>query len=219
MKSTGQRIALFLAVLCLLSGGPVQAQEDESGIPAVELSHHQQGRAFEWWTHEGIDFGYVDGVPTLVGNGRLILHTRKEALTLRAADTRLRVRPRTTVFVDHVDGQVRIMVLRGKATVEDGERRIPLTTSLQAVVTPAGYEGLFINDGVYRRPVRRRFEGDGTHTLVRQFYLEQVIYADPMLRTLYAQGGDVRELIRRLNKTGAIIRQLDGLKGYEEGQV
>ena len=111
------------------------------------------------------------------------------------------------------------MVLRGDADVNDGQRIVAVHLSQQVVVCPNNHAGYFIDDGAYRREPIKRFEDDNSKTVVRQFYLEQIVYTDPLLRTLYQQDKHAKTLIKKLNKTGAILRDLNGTWGYEANQV
>lgn len=198
---------------------PVAQAQDTAGFPVGDLKRSENPAA-EWWNLSGVAIeAAAEGVSKVTGNGRILVAARGRKFTLVAGGLKTVFNPGSMAFVDQVQNEVRLMILSGKATVTDGQRRFDLTPSMQAVLSPEPNSGYFINDGIYRRAVIQRFDNPGWSTLVRQFYLEQVVYADPMLRTLYQNDAHARRLIEALNKKAAIIRDLNGTAGYEQGQV
>lgn len=215
LKTLGIRLLL----VGLLSTPYLWANAQENAeIPLVVVDYHQDG-SFEWWNHEGISLEQKAGEYTVVGNGRLILKAGRAPVRVVTPMVVLELAPGGAVFVDQVNQQSRVMVLQEQATITDSHRKMRLSASLQVVVCPKDNPGSFIDDGVYRRPIMKQFEDAHTLTIIRQFYLEQTAYADPILRTLYQQKGPGKALVKSINKTGAILRELDGTHGYEAGQV
>jgi hypothetical protein len=160
------------------------------------------------------------GAPwTLKGNGRLLFLATADKATVQVGRLLLTFPRQGEAFLDQVGDQVRVMVLRGKVTVQDGVRTYALYPSLQVVDSPLNQAGYFIDDGVYRRASIRSVEEQGRKAVVRQFYLEQAVFIDPILRTLYLQGAAHQKHIKHLNKTGAIIRQMNGTAEFSPGQV
>jgi hypothetical protein len=211
-------VLMGTALMGLMMTQPVGAEE-VNAFPVGDLKHMESGNA-EWWNLPGIELNTDSlGKAELQGAGRLLLHTQKAGMKVQAGNLFINVEPRSVVFLDQVELQVRVMVLTGKAEVVDGVRQFKLTTSLQAVLCPEPNAGFFIDDGVYRRPFIQSFEDPGRKTLIRQFYLEQVVYSDPILRHLFEQGGATKRLVEKLNKTGAIFRDVNGTYNYEANQV
>lgn len=198
--------------------------ESGDSVSADHLSH-QTSTAAEWWTFPGVELktteksGAQSPAFKVNGEGRLLLSASRSPVTVQAGRLNVQLQKDAKIFVDHVGDQTRIMVLSGNITVHDGHRTFPLFASLQVVDSPEKVSGYFIDDGIYRRPPLKVFEEHGRKEVLRQFYLEQTVYNDPLLRTLYSQGGVSRRMVNRLNKTGAILRQTNGTTGYIEGQI
>lgn len=212
---------VLLIGLLFVQGSYAQQEVQPESQPAVsigELHHGVLGNG-EWWHLDGITLQTKEVQTVLSGNGRVLVTTRRGPFSFRAGAMMVSLVPGAVAFVDQVDNQVRLMLLSGKAMVSDGIRQFGLTPSQQVVISPEPNAGYFIDDGIYRRAVRKQFEDTGRKTLIRQFYLEQVVYTDPILRTLYRQEPKAKRLIERVNKTAAILRDLNGTWNYEQGQV
>jgi hypothetical protein len=179
---------------------------------------YQKTAALEAWHPAGIVLEGKNNYQ-VKGNGRIFFHSLKSGARVQVGRLLIKPKAGTLGFIDQVGPQARVMILRGKASAIDGLRVIPLASSMQLTVSPEGYKGYFINDGVYRRPPVKEFNEQGLRVWVRQFYVEHAVYSDPILRALYQENTYARKLIDRINKTAAALRDLNGTKDYEAGQV
>lgn len=199
-----------------IAGGTLAfAKEQAVSLGSID---HQRTTSLEAWHPAGI---FLEGQNDyqVKGNGRIFFHSLKSNVSIQVGHLIVKPKADTLGFIDQVGPQARVMILRGKASAIDGLRIIPLTSSMQLTLSPEGYRGYFINDGVFRRPPVKEFNEKGLHVWVRQFFIEHAVYSDPILRTLYQKDTYARKLIDRINKTAAALRDLDGTKDYEAGQV
>lgn len=217
-KLTCSLLLVFSQFLCPWVGA--QDKQDEAPQSGEHFSVQQlQEDGLHVWSFTPVRlYRNKDGGLSFEGEGRFLL--RAEApKKLSAPGLTMTLDAGDVVFLDQVGQQVRVMALSGTPTVTSGQKQIRLHTSLQVVHIPSVPPEAFIDDGIYRRAPMEQFQAEDGQTIIRQFYLEQVVYTDPLLRTLYTSDPDSSRWIRRLNKRGAVLRDLNGTWGYEEGQV
>lgn len=210
--------SVFLMLCCILGRVfiPVFAQQEISQIPFVQLSHAKNDEA-DWWHGAGLE---ITAEGDLVGHGRVLVYADQgKTARFKTESVKVALSPKSLVFLDAVGQQVRVMVLRGHAEMSTPLRKVTLSVSQQGVYVPPHPPKLFINDGIYRRSPSLELSEAGAKLLVRDFYLEQMVYSDPILRTLYDIGGSERKMIEKINKAGAIVRDLNGLTGYDAQQL
>jgi len=220
------RFVLFF-VQCLLIGligitcvySKTAFADEEASFPADQLEHHDES-GMEWWNLPNITLSATKGDQAEVqGDGRILLNVHHRSPHIQVGQLKLNIAAESVLIIDQVDQEVRVMVLFGSAEALDGHRKLELPLSYQCVLSPLTPSDDFIDDGISRRPVSSKYEDKDHKTFIRQFYLEQVIYTHPILRTLNEKGGDTKKMVEKLNKTGAIIRDINGSDSYDANQV
>jgi hypothetical protein len=156
------------------------------------------------------------------GQGRLAFQARQKGILLEFPLGGVLIQePNTLIYLDQVGTQARLMVLRGKASLLMAQNQYPLIPSLQAMVLPEekSKRGRFLYDGIYRRPVLLERQDGTNQVIIRQFYLEQLVHIDPLMKAIYADSADGKKLVERLNKSAANLRLINGVQGYEPKQM
>lgn len=216
--------ALLQGAIALIALGALGVHSGVEAAPGIQSEHSVDSR---WWHTPGVQTMRHEtdatGHPFLAstGQGRLLFHAnKKDAYIVLPELTVHSLNSNTWVMVDRYAGQARVMVLRGKASVVADGAQYMLIPSLQLMMIPnQGAPGNFIYDGVYRRPVIFN-ETSASHTLiVRQFYLEQLVHIDPLLRYMYQESADGKRWLQQLNKTSATLRTINGVDGYAPQQM
>lgn len=210
---------VFLGTACIINM-PVHAGEADN----YSLGDLQQENAdgMTWWHLPGVNIGAgkKSGKPILSGEGRVLLQAKKAIEEIKLGPFSVKAKAGSVLVLDRIGNQVRLMVLRGHATVTDAQRKIELPTSYQIVSAPANHKQQFIDDGVVRRPIELTYDSqNNSKVFVRQFFLEQLVYVDPMMRTLHHRGGKEKAFVEKLNKTGAILRDHNGTGNYYADQM
>jgi hypothetical protein len=207
---------LITIIFCCFSSPSSLAEQETNQIPFVQLAHAKNDEA-DWWHGAGLEIAESGD---LYGNGRVLVYADKgKAARFKTESVNVKLSPKSLVFLDAVGQQVRVMVLRGRVEMTTPLRKVNLSVSQQGVYVPPQPPKLFINDGIYRRTPALELTESGAKLVVRDFYLEQMVYSDPILRTLYDVGGSERKMIEKINKAGAIVRDLNGLTGYDAQQL
>ena len=161
-------------------------------------------------------------VVTVQGQGRLAFQSKEKGLLLRFPLGGVLIQePNSLIYLDQVGQQARLMVLKGKASLVMGENQYPLIPSMQVMVQPddKSRRGRFLYDGIYRRPVLLEKQDQGSQVIIRQFYLEQLVHIDPLMKAIYADSAKGKKLVERLNKSAANLRMINGVEGYEAKQM
>jgi hypothetical protein len=158
----------------------------------------------------------------VLGQGRLALQSKQKGILLSMPVGGVLIQePNTLIYLDQVGTQARLMVLRGKASLLMNENQYPLIPSLQAMVQPEEKtkRGRFLYDGIYRRPVLMDRQDGTNQVIIRQFYLEQLVHIDPLMKAIYSDSTEGKKLVKRLNKSAANLRLINGVQGYEPKQM
>ncbi|MBY0405611.1 MAG: hypothetical protein K2X66_17040 [Cyanobacteria bacterium] len=156
------------------------------------------------------------------GQGRLALQSKQKGILISIPVGGILIQePNTLIYLDQVGTQARLMVLKGKASLLMSENQYPLIPSLQAMVQPEekAKRGRFLYDGIYRRPILMDRQDGKNQVIIRQFYLEQLVHIDPLMKAIYADSTKGKKLVERLNKSAANLRMINGVQGYEPKQM
>lgn len=198
---------------CKAQAGNIQLAKNEN-----KLAH--------WWYTQGVQGRVLDEQNLEVsGQGRIAILADKKGFDIHFSAAEIRVEePGTLLYLDQYGQQYRIMVLRGKVSLLMNQHRYSLPASLQAMITPDSeniqFSGKkFIFDGVYRRPVLFNETVERRQIIVRQFYLEQLVHIDPLIKAIYHDSVLGKKLVNRLNRSAANLRMLNGVDGYVAKQM
>lgn len=190
-----------------------------AGSVPSDLKHGQLGTS-QWWATPGMEMTTTGSSCKLTGPGRVLIQSQKPALTYQTeAATVMMKDPKSVVMVDQFEGQVRVMALKGKVAVQHQGQSYELTPSMQMMLIPTPASKNFLFDGVYRRPPMMETTIKDTKLVIRQFYMEQLVHGDPVLRRVSAMNPSGMELVQTLNKTSAILRVINGVDGYTANQL
>lgn len=207
------RVGLMLTGLLCCGVAGVQAAE-------VFLQHGDIG-AGQWWHTRSVQLQEgKDNQWLVTGQGRTAFQNLETAVHVRLQEAAITVQdPKSVFFIDQYGQQFRIMVLRGRLSVVCDGRKYVLVPSLQLMGTPVSGTGKFIYDGIYRRPVLFQDKTPQHQLAIRQFYLEQLVHIDPLIKTIYHHNREGRRMVEQLNKSAANLRSINGVDGYVAQQM
>ena len=156
------------------------------------------------------------------GQGRLAFQGKQKGILIQFPLGGVVIQePNTLIYLDRVGTQARLMVLKGKASLMMPNSQYPLIPSLQAMIMPEAKtrRNSFLYDGIYRRPVLLERQDENHQVIIRQFYLEQLVHIDPLMKAIYLDSTEGKKLVERLNKSAANLRMINGVQGYEPKQM